>query len=129
MPRTHDVGPFYWHTIKSPGRPNAWVGRSWTDETEAPYRHGAGWAVRIGARRILILGRWHAVERTEEEALLAALGASALLVDTAELRGWDSGLPPEVGLDGGDEGGEADRRPGDPRAGALGGTVPLSDRA
>lgn len=93
MPRTHDIGCLYWHTLKSPGPPK-WGGRSWTEEIEAPYREGRGWACRIGLRRVLIVGRWRDVERTEDEALMAALGASALTTDVLIIKEWSGGDVP-----------------------------------
>jgi len=92
VPWTHDIGPFYWHTIKSPGRPARWTDRAWTQEVEEPYREGRGWACRIGIRRVLVVGRWHHVVRDEDDALTAALGASVLPYSVQEIKNWDGGV-------------------------------------
>lgn len=121
MPWTHDIGPLYWHTIRYPERilgREHW--RATTHEVEWPYRLGRGVALPWGRRRVLVLGKWHRVERTEDEALQAALGASPVKADTETIKEWDRGAGPAQAGAGGDEGGTAYRVVADPRATASG---------
>lgn len=91
MPRTHDIGSFYWHGLRYPVAGAPVLERAVTAEIEAPYREGRGWAVKVAPRTVLVLGRWFDTGRTEDEALVAALGAAGLAIDPAELGRWPGG--------------------------------------
>lgn len=91
MPRTHDIGRFYFHGLRYPVTGAPVLERAVTAEVEPPYREGRGWAVKLAPRTVLIVGWWFDTGRDEEEALTAALGALGLAVAPAELGQWPGG--------------------------------------
>lgn len=72
MPETHDLGNLFVHAVAlEPG--TALVHRAPTNEIEEPFRHSKSVVVRLFGRKGLVFGWWRDPDRTEDEALLAAL--------------------------------------------------------
>jgi len=77
MPETHDLGPLFIHRVRlEPG--TALLHRAPTNEIEEPYRRSNSVVVRLFRRFGVVFGWWkHDPDRTEDEALLAALTVGA----------------------------------------------------
>jgi hypothetical protein len=69
---THELSLF-WHSISLKKR-TALIHRFPSHETDAPYRWSKSWVFRLPfSTRGIVIGRWRDANRTEEEALLAAM--------------------------------------------------------
>lgn len=69
--KTHDIGPLFWHTIRlKPGTPR--LHRAVSNETDPPFRSAHPRVLRVGHRG-LVFGKWQKEDRTEEQALVAAM--------------------------------------------------------
>ena len=93
MPETHDLGRFYWHSLRYPigtDRSKIRPERSTTRELEDPYRLGDALVLATPvSRRGLVLGRWRpapppVLEHEQSGALLRAL------------MGVEYGVPPSI---------------------------------
>lgn len=83
MPNTHDVGPFFFHGIRLRPR-TALIHRAVTDELDPPFRTSNSVVLRF-FRWGLVLGRWRATGRTDEEAW-GAIGGKTDYLSTESIR-------------------------------------------
>jgi hypothetical protein len=85
MPNTHDVGPFFAHTVNlKPGTPL--VHRAPTDEIEPPYRRSNSVIVKIWPGKGIVLGRWRNTWRNESDALYTAVQGYGNALSTDDIR-------------------------------------------
>lgn len=75
---THDIGRFFWHTIRlEKGSP--FFHRHPTHEIDPPYRFSNSLLIRMPFTSYgIVLGWWHTVARTEEQAILAGMSGREL---------------------------------------------------
>lgn len=70
---THDIGRFFWHTIRL-GKGSPLIHRHPTHEIDPPYRFSNSLLFRAPfTTHGLVLGWWHLMARTEEQAILAGM--------------------------------------------------------
>ena len=78
---THDLGPFFWHSI-SLKKDSPKFHKYPSHETEAPYRWSNSSVIRFPfTTRGVVLGKWRAMERTEDDALLAGMAGRDMSID------------------------------------------------
>lgn len=71
--KKHDLGPFFWHTIRLQKK-SAIFHRYPSHEVDEPYRWSNSLIVRIPWTSYgFVLGFWRTTDRTEEQMLLEAL--------------------------------------------------------
>lgn len=79
MAATHDLGTFYWTTIRYGAKPPIFVERAETQEIDEPFRRGEGWAFRIPlTTKAVVLGKWLSQAVSESHALTYAIGGRIL---------------------------------------------------
>lgn len=84
---TKDLGPFYTHGITYPVKPKELFEKAESQETEVPFRRGAGFAVRFPfTRKAIVIGKWKKTGYTESEALTYAINGRPLAKDELD---WD----------------------------------------
>jgi len=70
---THDLGRLFWHPIKLKLKSSI-IHRYPTHEVDEPYRWANSFILRLPCTEYgLVMGWWHKTERTEEQALIAAM--------------------------------------------------------
>lgn len=72
--QTHDFGRLFVHSINLDEKAPRLHTAS-THEVDEPYRWSKSLVVRLWRSRGLVLGWWRRIDRSEEEALIAALQA------------------------------------------------------
>jgi len=79
MAATHDIGTYYWTTIRYGVIPKIFVERAETQEIDEPYRRGEGWAFRIPfSTKAVVVGKWLSKAESESHALTYAIGGRLL---------------------------------------------------
>lgn len=74
MAETHDIGPFFWHTIRL-RRNTAILHTSVTNEVDEPFRRANSKVIHFYPTGFgLVVGKWESTNRDEDDALLDALG-------------------------------------------------------
>ncbi|MER5754424.1 hypothetical protein [Streptomyces sp. NPDC002088] len=85
MPETHDVGPFFAHTVNlKPGAP--FLHTAPTDEIEPPYRQSNSTVIKIWPGKGIVLGRWRNTWRSESDALYTAVQGYGNAMSTDAIR-------------------------------------------
>ena len=83
---THDLGRFFWHSI-SLKRKSALIHMCKSHEMEEPHRYSNSLIFRKPfSEDGIVVGFWRNVERTEDEAILAALGRQMGLEEFSEAK-------------------------------------------
>lgn len=79
MATTHDLGTYYWTTIRYGAKPPVLVERAETQEIDEPFRRGEGWAIRIPfTTKAFVIGKWLSSAASESHALTYAIGGRIL---------------------------------------------------
>jgi hypothetical protein len=87
MAATHDMGSYYWTTIKYLRRPRVIVERAESQEIDFPFRRGLGVAFRLPFSTLgIVVGKWISTAPSESHALSYAIGGR--VVSENELD-WD----------------------------------------
>lgn len=87
MADTRGVGPFFWHGMSYPVKPEIFFDPSETQEIDFPFRRGRGYAVRFPfTKHAIVLGRWQS-QHNESEALTYAISGRAMDPDELD---WDT---------------------------------------
>lgn len=87
MAQTHDIGTFYWTTIKYLGKPKVLIERAESQEIDGKFRRGVGVAFRVPFSTLgVVLGKWVSQAESESHALSYAIGGRIL--DDNEFN-WD----------------------------------------
>lgn len=87
MATTRDIGPYYWHILKYPYRPNELLERADTQEIDEPFRVGVGWSIRVPLTKwAIVVGKWGGT-RPEGEALTYAIRGRIVPLDELD---WES---------------------------------------
>lgn len=73
------IGRFYWSWAE-PSVLQPFISKAWANETEEPWRHGRGVAIRFGGR-LLMLGLWKPSVPPDEDVHDAEF-------DTEVIRSW-----------------------------------------
>lgn len=85
--RTRDIGNFYWHNLEYSYKPKGLWEKADTQEIDAPFRRGAGLAVRVPfTRKAIVIGHWRETGYSENEALTYAINGRGLAKDEVN---WD----------------------------------------
>ncbi len=72
---THDIGRAFWHKIRLE-KNTSLVHKHPTNEMDAPYRWSNSTIFRFPFTGFgIVIGWWHSTDRTEEQAVLAALNS------------------------------------------------------
>jgi hypothetical protein len=75
MAATHDIGTYYWTTIRYLSKPRVLIERAESQEIDPPFRRGVGVAFRLPfSTRGVVLGKWVAAAASESHALSYAIG-------------------------------------------------------
>lgn len=86
MAKTHDIGQFYWHTLKYPIKFKGFFDKAESQEIEEPYRAGSGLAIRFPFTKFaIVLGKW-GKKYEESYALTRALAGRMM---SQEEVNWD----------------------------------------
>ena len=81
MAQTHNVGKYYWHTLRYPIKFKGLTDEAETQEIDPPYRYGKGVAIRIPFTKFaIVVGEW--VERYNEQVALTRAINGRKLVET-----------------------------------------------
>lgn len=89
MAMTHDLGPFFVHTVDlKPDSPRHH--RAVTYEIEEPFRTSRSHVFRLFGSHGLVFGRWRDSGWSEEDALMAALGREMAEAEPDEIEQWTS---------------------------------------
>jgi hypothetical protein len=87
MAATHDVGSFYWTTIKYLSKPSILVERAESQEIDLPFRRGVGVAFRVPFSTFgIVFGKWVSAAPSESHALSYAIGGRVVTDDELD---WD----------------------------------------
>lgn len=87
MAQTHDLGPFFFHTIDLK-EDSPRFHRAQTHEVDEPFRISNSLVLRIFGTYGIVLGRWRETDLDEESALIQAMDSREMAVEPADLEDW-----------------------------------------
>ena len=74
MANTHDIGPFYWTTIRYVTKPKVFIEKAESQEIDGKFRKGSGIAFRVpGSTLGIVIGLWVSKADSESHALTHAI--------------------------------------------------------